>query len=121
MEPARAVGAFLFAALLTWIAVVALDDVQSEPVQTKPLQLYVDVPPDATLLRMDKRALEEAYHQQLLKLFSVWLADRQGGDPTFISAGLRHTRRAYNQAAQQIARREQELLEQDRQRQDEKR
>lgn len=73
--------------------------------------LYEGIPYDAALLRMDKRALEEAYHGQLLKIFGVWIASGAPADATNLQNGLRIARRAYQQAAQQIARREQELLE----------
>jgi hypothetical protein len=75
--------------------------------QTPP-QLYEGVPFDANLLALDRRALDEAYHQQLLLLFSVWLK-QQAVDARQITSGLQLARRAYNQAAGQIARREQAL------------
>jgi hypothetical protein len=76
-------------------------------------QLYEGVPLDAMLLRLDKRALDEAYHSQLLKLFGVWLAEG-APDATRFTNGLRIARRAYYTAAQQIARRDAELIEADR-------
>jgi hypothetical protein len=84
---------------------------QPEPV------LYSGIPLDATLLRLDKRALEEAYHLALVRLFGVWLSQGAPQDAHQIINGLRIARRAYNQAAQQIAKREQQLLESDRQQQ----
>jgi hypothetical protein len=79
--------------------------------------LYAGIPMDATLLEMDKTALKEAYHTRLLKLFDVWLSGGAKSDVEIIN-GLKLARRAYNIAAQQIAKREQELLEHDRQQQD---
>ena len=76
--------------------------------------LYEGIPLDATLLHLDKRALEEAYHQYLLLLFSIWLKSDIAEEQR-IRNGLRKARKAYNAAAQQIAKREQELLEMDRQ------
>lgn len=70
-------------------------------------ELYEGIPFDAHLLALDKRALDEAYHAQLLKLFGVWLSS-QAGDTRAISNGLHIARRAYSQAAAQIAKREQE-------------
>lgn len=78
-------------------------------------ELYDGVALDGKLLRLDKQALDEAYHDHLKKLFGVWLSSH-AGDATQISNGLRIARRAYNTAAQQIARREQELMQQEQQR-----
>lgn len=71
-------------------------------------QLYAGIPLDAKLLELDKRALDEAYHAQLIKLFGVWLSS-QAGDATAIKNGLRIARRAYNIANQQIQDREKQL------------
>ena len=72
--------------------------------------LYAEVPLDERLLQLDKRALEEAYHQQLLLLFSVWLKD-QAGDPGRFNNGLKIARRAYKEASAAIAKREKALRE----------
>jgi hypothetical protein len=85
-----------------------------EEKQPQPTALYGDIPFDATLLRLDRRALEEAYHNQLVNLWTVWLKG-QAGDPTYMINGLRIARRAYGQAAGQIAKREQQLIEQENQ------
>jgi hypothetical protein len=61
---------------------------------------------EAHLIEMDKLALDGAYHNQLLLLFSIWLRDGAGTDATRISNGLRIARRAYTQAATQIEQRE---------------
>jgi len=88
--------------------------------QQDPPRLYEDIPLDATLIRMDKRALEEAYHEQLVRLFGVWLKQGAPADAQAFRNGLRIARRAYNQTAQEIAKREQELLELDKRQQDER-
>jgi hypothetical protein len=70
--------------------------------------LYAGVPIDAELLELDKRALKEAYHAQLLNLWAVWLKG-QAGDPQYFANGLKIARRAYGQASEQIAKREKQL------------
>jgi hypothetical protein len=70
--------------------------------------LYAGVALDAELLELDKRALKEAYHVQLLNLWAVWLKG-QAGDPQYFANGLKIARRAYGQANEQIAKREKEL------------
>jgi|SRR5215471_15617053 len=71
-------------------------------------ELYVDVPLDAELLELDKVALKEAYRSQIHLLWQTWLKG-QAGDPIYFSNGLKIARRAYKQAAEQIAKREAEL------------
>ena len=68
-----------------------------------------DIPLDARLLALDKRALDEAYHQQLLLLWSVFLKDG-GRDTTRINNGLRIARSAYGIAQERIDAREKEIL-----------
>jgi hypothetical protein len=103
--------AFAIAVLLAILLIkLAQPDLASGQAPKSDFQLYQGVPFDATLLRLDRRALEEAYHQQLINLFTVWLKG-QAGDPTYFQNGLSNARRAYNQAAGQIAKREQQLLE----------
>lgn len=71
-------------------------------------QLYQGVPLDEHLLRMDKAALEKAYEQHVLLLFSVWLKD----DISIvhrINTGLANGRRAYSAAATRIEERERAL------------
>jgi hypothetical protein len=97
---------------------LTLDEAPGQPATSEPaLTIYQGVPLDATLLRLDKRALDEAYHTQLLKLWGVWLASGAPDEAKNFITGLRIARRAYTQAASQIARRETELLEQERNRQ----
>jgi hypothetical protein len=82
-------------------------------------QLYEGVSLDAMLLRLDKRALDEAYHAQLLKLFGIWLSEG-AKDASRFTNGLRIARRSYYTAAKQIAKREQELIEADKSQQEQK-
>jgi hypothetical protein len=72
------------------------------------VNLYDGIALDATLLRLDRRALDEAYHAQLLKLWGVWLVDG-AKDPGRFKAGLSNARRAYGLALDAITKREQEL------------
>ena len=102
-------GSFI---ILSWIVIARLGGAES---QSGPPQLYEGVPFDGRLLELDKRALDEAYHQQLLLLFSTWLK-QQAVDPRQITNGLQLARRAYNQAAGQIARREQALQDEEQRR-----
>jgi hypothetical protein len=83
------------------------------------VDLYGEVPLDATLLRLDRRALDESYHQQLLRLWAVWLTDG-AKDPSRFKAGLSNARRAYGLALHEIAKREAKFLQQDRDRQEQK-
>jgi exopolysaccharide biosynthesis protein len=79
------------------------------------VDIYGDVPLDATLLRLDRRALDEAYHAQLLKLWGVWLVDG-AKDPSRFKAGMANARRAYGLALHEIAKREQAVLQHERER-----
>jgi len=93
----------------------------SQPVPTpEPApNAYQGLPLDATLLRLDKRALDEAYHMQILKLFGVWLASGAPTEAENFIKGLRIARRAYAQAATQITKRESQLLEEEHRKQEE--
>jgi hypothetical protein len=70
-------------------------------------QLYAGVPFNAKLLELDKRALDDAYHDQIVKLFGVWLTHGIN-DASNFRRGLQNTRKGYEMAAEQIAKREQE-------------
>ena len=72
--------------------------------------LYGYLPLDEHLLRQDRRALDDAYNDHVVKLFIVWLTQGAEKDASQFRNGLRITRRAYNQAAQGILKREQEIL-----------
>ena len=93
----------LFAfALMGWIS-GRWDEAPAAP----RLELYSGIPIDLHLLKLDRLALEDAYHAQLLKLFGVWLA-QGAGDATHFRNGLRNARRAYSEAHQEMDKREQE-------------
>jgi hypothetical protein len=100
--------------ILTW----AFDGNEASGQAVEEPRLYQGIPLDAALLHLDKRALEEAYHAQLLKLFGVWLTQGAPEDAKNIQNGLKIARRAYSQAAHQIAVREQQLLEMEHQQQE---
>jgi hypothetical protein len=72
------------------------------------VDLYGDVPLDAILLPIDRKALDEAYHGHLIKLWNVWLTDG-AKEATRFRNGMRIARGAYQQATEAIAKREQEL------------
>lgn len=75
------------------------------PAETN-LNLYGNIPVSNPLLQIDRLALDEAYHAQLIKLWTVWLSTG-AGDPTHFRNGLANARRAYGMAAEAIAKREQ--------------
>jgi hypothetical protein len=79
-------------------------------------QLYGDAPLDAVLIRLDKRALDEAYHQRLIRLWEVWLSPTTR-DASSFAGGLKLARQRYGEAATAISRRERQILEQERQHQ----
>lgn len=79
----------------------------SEAQQTR-INLYGNVPLDATLLSIDRKALDEAYHAHVIRLWNVWLTDG-AKDATRFRNGLRIARGAYHEAIEAIAKREQEL------------
>jgi len=103
--------AILFAVALYGYLTGAWD--QADAQQNDPA-IYEGIPVDATLLRLDRQALEEAYHDQIKHLFTIWLKSTQAGDVQAFTNGLKIARRGYTSAAQQIAKREQQLLEFDR-------
>jgi hypothetical protein len=96
----------LFALALFGFFTGSWDEAPAAP-QASP-DLYGGVPLDSTLLKLDRRALDEAYHQQLLKLWGVWLVEGAKDDKHFRN-GLGNARRAYGLALQAINKREQEL------------
>lgn len=78
---------------------------------TSKLDLYGDVPLDAQLLPIDRKALDEAYHAHLIKLWNVWLTDGAKEAGRFRN-GLMISRGAYAQALEALSKREQKLKEQ---------
>jgi hypothetical protein len=83
--------------------------------QTKeaPPVLYENIPFDPALLTLDRRALDEAYHAQLVRLFGVWLSSGAPEDARNFKNGLNIARRAFGQAREQIRKREEQLNELD--------
>lgn len=79
--------------------------------QPRPASFYEGLQLDAKLLALDKEALDEAYHLHLVKLWTIWVTD---GAPAAgrIQSGLRIARRAYDEARDVIAKREQQLQQQ---------
>ena len=75
--------------------------------QGKEVNLYRGIEVDEKLLQLDKQALDEAYHNHLIRLWNVWLTDGARGADR-ITTGLRIARDSYHQASTQIAKREQE-------------
>ena len=67
--------------------------------------VYGGITPDLHLLELDKKALDEAYHAQLLVLFNVYLKGGTG-DSQYFQKGLQNARRAYYQASSAIIERE---------------
>lgn len=94
----------LFAiAVAGWIS-GGWDETPAAPVGT----LYGDTPLDATLLPIDREALTAAYHQQVIKLFTIWITDSVH-DPTRFRNGLRIARDGFHQAAGELDKRQQQL------------
>ena len=103
----------IIAALAVIFLAAFMLSVRSQQSQSQE-SVYAGIPPDMHLLRLDKQALDEAYHAQLLVLFNVWMKG-QASDSQYFQNGLRNARRAYNQASSAILAREQILLEQQKQ------
>ena len=105
----RALLVFSLALSVVWVSTLLLDDSGAAPRQEP--ELYdASIQLDPALLELDRRALNEAYHLQLVKLFQVWLSS-QAGDATYFQNGLRVARRGYSIAAQQIEKREKLIQE----------
>lgn len=107
----------LFRAVATFVTLVvimiilgiygcAVDDDQAKSQAAE--QIYQGVPLDKRLLELDKAALEKAYEQHVLLLFSIWLKDDISVVHR-INTGLRRGREAYGQAAARIEEREKAL------------
>jgi hypothetical protein len=98
---------FLVALLLIGLAF----KVSAQPKESS--QLYANIPFDPALLSLDRRALDEAYHEHLLRLWAVWLSSGAPQDAVNFKNGLNIARRAYGQAREQIRKREEQLNELD--------
>jgi hypothetical protein len=79
----------------------------------EPPVLYENIPFDPALLSLDRRALDEAYHAHLVRLFGVWLSSGAPEDARNFKNGLNIARRAFGQAREQIRKREEQLNELD--------
>jgi len=77
---------------------------QAEP------QLYGDTPLDAVVIRLDKRALDQAYENRVMRLWEVWISPTTR-DATSFTNGLKIARARYAEAAAAIGRRERQLIE----------
>jgi len=95
-------------ALVALLLIAWAFHVDAEQVPPAP-PLYQGIPYDPSLLALDRRALEEAYHQQMIKLFLVWLQAGAPDDATQFKNGLRIARKAYGAAREQIRKREEQL------------
>lgn len=98
----------VLATLLMLVIISRLVGDQADAQAQRDVQFYAGIPLDAKLLELDKRALDEAYHAQLLKLWGVWLADGAKRQD-YIKTGLAIARRAYGEVVAQIEAREKEL------------
>src|SRR5215831_10982520 len=78
-----------------------------------PPLLYEGLQLDPILLALDKRALDEAYHDQLLKLFGVWLSSGSIDEARNFRNGLRNARRGYALAREAISAREKQIIDLD--------
>jgi DNA-binding MarR family transcriptional regulator len=96
--------------LVTAIGAALLPSLLAQPQQQQDIQIYEGISPDAQLIQLDRRALNEAYHEQVKTLWLVWLKG-QAGDPIYFKNGLTNARRAYNIALTQISKRESEIME----------
>jgi hypothetical protein len=62
---------------------------------------------DGDILKLDREALDEAYRDQLSRLFSVWMKD-ESGQPRRVINGARQARHAYIEVRRAIEAREHE-------------
>jgi hypothetical protein len=106
----RALQWVLAIVLLLALLLIAFINHGSARVQSEP-ELYEGIPLDAALLRLDKQALNEAYHGQVVKLWTIWVTDG-AKEADRISRGLKIARGAYHSASQQIVKREQQMQDQ---------
>jgi len=104
----------------TFFALLALSKLFGEAAAqqrnpTDPPILYEGLQLDPILLALDKRALDEAYHEQQKILSGVWLASGGPEDARNFRNGLRIARRSYDLARDAVAAREKQIIELDRQ------
>ena len=60
---------------------------------------------DGDLIELDKEAVKQAYHDQVVHLFAIWMKD-ETGQPGRMTVGVRQARRAYIEAMTKIEERE---------------
>jgi len=102
--------AILFAiAFIGWY-IGAWDKAESAPVQET--QLYRGVPLNEHLLKLDKQALDQGYHDYVVKLWMVWLSSGAPKEAEQMRSGLQRARASYAIAAAQIELREKQLEQQ---------
>jgi hypothetical protein len=65
------------------------------------------------LLSLDRAAVEDAFHEQIKRLFEVWMKD-DTGQPARAAVGAKQARKAYEQAMDAIEKREKLFKEQKR-------
>jgi hypothetical protein len=105
---------WLIAALaLVALLLIALANHVGAQQSKEPPTLYGSIPFDPALLALDRRALDEAYHEHLLKIWGVWLSSGAPEDARNFRNGLNIARRAYGQAREQLRKREEQLNELD--------
>lgn len=71
----------------------------------------VPIPPspyDARLEEIEREALDEAYRNQIVHVFEVWMKD-ETGQPARAVTGARRARKAYVEAMTEIAKRQKPL------------
>jgi hypothetical protein len=63
---------------------------------------------DRQLLDIERQAIDDAYHEQIKRLYLIWLKD-ESGQPTRATTGARQARAAYLRIMEAFERREREL------------
>jgi hypothetical protein len=106
-----ALSVIIVLAILFALALVGYLSGRWEAEAAPQVDLYGGVPPDAKLLPVDRKALDDAYHAHLIRLWNVWLSDG-AKDATNFRRGLVIARGAYQQATQSMDKREQDLEQQ---------
>ena len=86
----------LLLALIGWLS-GGWEDVKAEEIAASRF--------DGDLIELDKEAVKQAYHDQVVHLFAVWMKD-ETGQPARATVGVRQARRAYIEAMTKIEQRE---------------
>jgi hypothetical protein len=98
---ARATIVIIIAVLLALALLFFLPDASSEI--TLPPSRY-----EAELIALERAAVDQAYHDQIVHLFQIWMKDA-AGQPQRAITGARTARKAYEDVRENLARREQAL------------